>query len=343
MRWNFLHRRAAAVREPRRVALWLWVPLYGAALGCTCWLMSSCTAGGVVRRSDAQPPSEWVAPAGATFVGMDTCAGCHEDKVKAFADTLHGKKANSRTPTAKDGCESCHGPGSVHVDAGGSKDTIARFGKDGNQTADNQSATCLQCHERTWPVWQHGKHAARNVTCTDCHSIHRGSDNHQLKEKFQPDVCAQCHKNVKADLARQSHHPVREGKVLCSDCHNPHGTTSDKNVRAGSPNDLCFKCHTEKRGPFLWEHAPAVENCLTCHMPHGSIHDKLLTAQKPRLCERCHSNSRHPGTVYDASGLFGATALPGQGPNNREITASCLNCHMAIHGSNHPSGKRLMR
>jgi hypothetical protein len=35
-----------------------------------------------------------------------------------------------------------------------------------------------------------------------------------------------------------------------------------------------MSCHAEKRGPFLWEHAPSVENCANCHEAHGSIHSR---------------------------------------------------------------------
>ena len=42
------------------------------------------------------------------------------------------------------------------------------------------------------------------------------------------------------------------------------------NLKAASVNEQCYTCHTEKRGPFLWEHAPVRESCLNCHTPHGS-------------------------------------------------------------------------
>ena len=70
-------------------------------------------------------------------------------------------------------------------------------------------------------------------------------------------------------------------------------------IKADWVNELCLQCHTEKRGPFLWEHAPVRENCLNCHNPHGSNHDKLLVAKQPYLCQRCHLNTRHPGSLYD--------------------------------------------
>ncbi len=77
-------------------------------------------------------------------------------------------------------------------------------------------------------------------------------------------------------MLRSSHMPMREGKIVCTDCHNPHGSYSEKLLRANSVNENCYTCHAEKRGPFLWEHAPVRENCLNCHDPHGSINEYLL-------------------------------------------------------------------
>ena len=109
-------------------------------------------------------------------------------------------------------------------------------------------------------------------------------------------------------------------------------------VSAESVNEKCLSCHTEKRGPFLWEHAPVRENCLTCHDPHGSNHEKLLGARQPYLCQRCHLNTRHPGTLYD-----GTNTLAGRSVSNRAVEHACKNCHQNVHGGNAPSGPYLGR
>jgi DmsE family decaheme c-type cytochrome len=110
-------------------------------------------------------------------------------------------------------------------------------------------------------------------------------------------------------------------------------------IRADWTNELCYQCHTEKRGPFLWEHAPVREDCLNCHNPHGSNHDKLLQAKLPYLCQRCHLNTRHPGTFYDGANAGNSIGTA----SNRAIEHACKNCHQAIHGSNAPSGPYLGR
>src|SRR5690349_3336005 len=61
---------------------------------------------------------------GGDYVGSDTCITCHDDPHRRFKDTPMGRAmAHPQTPVEKLGCESCHGPGKAHVDAGGGKET----------------------------------------------------------------------------------------------------------------------------------------------------------------------------------------------------------------------------
>ena len=126
--------------------------------------------------------------------------------------------------------------------------------------------------------------------CTNCHTVMKTvSRKNQLKTAFEPDTCFQCHKDRRAQMARSSHMPMREGKMVCSDCHNPHGSFTEALLQTDSINDTCYKCHAEKRGPFLFEHAPVRENCLNCHDPHGSVNEYMLKISRPRLCTECHT------------------------------------------------------
>ncbi|HEY7097631.1 MAG TPA: hypothetical protein VH437_12965, partial [Terriglobales bacterium] len=60
----------------------------------------------------------------AHYLGADTCKTCHEDLYKKnFENTPHFKT----TLDSGHGCESCHGPGSAHVDGGGDVTKIIRF------------------------------------------------------------------------------------------------------------------------------------------------------------------------------------------------------------------------
>src|SRR5689334_4111071 len=62
------------------------------------------------------------AKADGDYVGSDTCVTCHEDQSRRFNRTAMGKAmAHPHTADEARGCESCHGPGRAHVEAGGGK------------------------------------------------------------------------------------------------------------------------------------------------------------------------------------------------------------------------------
>jgi DmsE family decaheme c-type cytochrome len=274
-------------------------------------------------------------------VGEDRCRACHRAEVTQFTRTAHGRLANARFGERLT-CESCHGPGKAHSDA-----VEAARGNDAAIAAASrlifafrgtvQSDTCTTCHNTgDQEFWEASQHSRRNLTCTTCHSMHNwNSLEHQLKADSVNQTCGNCHRDKLAKLDRSGHMPVREGKLTCSTCHNPHGSQNVRLLRVGNTvSESCTSCHAEKRGPFLWDHAPVRENCATCHEPHGSANERLLVAKLPFLCQRCHSHTRHPSTIYDNTVLSNA---------NRLYNRACVNCHSNVHGSNHPSGHTYMR
>jgi DmsE family decaheme c-type cytochrome len=155
----------------------------------------------------------------------------------------------------------------------------------------------------------------------------------------QAGVCFECHSRQRAEYAKPFHHPLEGNLMSCAGCHGPHGSSNEFSLRRASINDTCYSCHAEKRGPFLWEHAPVAEDCSNCHVPHGSSQPGLLTLRAPLLCQQCHSQVGHPGFAYGPEGLPGGTGQP----SSYLVAGSCLNCHSQVHGSNHPSGSRLTR
>jgi DmsE family decaheme c-type cytochrome len=274
--------------------------------------------------------------ADASSYDTNDCKTCHEAAFSKFEKTPHAGQAQS--------CTSCHGSEvAAHLQSNlekgepGPTDVISLKKKKPSEV----SQTCLTCHETSdHPSWNGGAHDRRGVGCTDCHSVHEPhSAKGQLRTAAEPDTCNRCHSAIRAQSLRTSHHPVREGVMTCSSCHNVHDGSKPKLIRADWTNDLCLECHTEKRGPFFWEHAPVRENCLNCHNPHGSNHDKLLVAQQPWLCQRCHLNTRHPGTLYSNQNAAGQLATA----SNRAVEHACKNCHQAVHGGNAPTAPYLGR
>src|SRR5512140_1177676 len=61
-------------------------------------------------------PAPPAAAVGATHVGDQDCVSCQAAQKASVDKTLRGKAADSRTPSAVRSCETCHGPGSKHVD-----------------------------------------------------------------------------------------------------------------------------------------------------------------------------------------------------------------------------------
>jgi DmsE family decaheme c-type cytochrome len=283
------------------------------------------------QAGQAQTPAAAAQPA-ATFVGQDTCLGCHDEVDYSIATSKHGRATDPRTPSAREGCESCHGPGSRHLEDP-SANPLKSFSK---LPAAEVNDTCATCHNRgEHALWSGSAHEQRDLSCATCHSVHKPkSQVAQLKAPDQFALCATCHRDKVAKLDRSGHMPLREGKMQCTTCHNTHGSPASKMLRKDSAAELCTSCHADKRGPYLWEHAPTRDGCVTCHDPHGSSNERMLVTRPPILCQRCHVATRHPSTIYDA-GLIGTSA--------RVYARSCVTCHAAIHGSNHPSGQRFIR
>lgn len=279
---------------------------------------------GPVRR-----PVDWVKLSPgftkAAFVNDPTqCATCHEDSAETFDHTMHAR-ALGTDGSGADKCESCHGPRSKHIE--NPTDELA-WGKLG---AAQQSAICLQCHEGGSRFgWKSGAHRANDVSCTSCHSVMKKNTERGLLAKTSgPETCYQCHREVRVQAMKVSHHPVREGRMDCASCHNVHGSTPDLLVK-NTLNETCYSCHADKRGPFLWEHAPVRESCANCHTAHGSNHRNLLVKKDTFLCLSCHSYGGHIN-------------LPRYNRTSNPYGQGCMNCHITPHGSNHPSGVKQTR
>ena len=196
---------------------------------------------------------------------------------------------------------------------------------------------CRATPSRSHALWQGSAHDARNLSCVTCHSVHTPkSRTAQLKTTTEIELCATCHRSQALKVKRVSHMPVPEGKMQCSSCHNPHGSTNVRLLRVGNwINESCVSCHTEKRGPFLFEHAAGRESCVSCHDPHGSSNDRMLVAKAADAVPALPH--RHAASVDDLR------QRRVQNRSNRIIGRGCVNCHQQIHGSNHPSGQTLTR
>lgn len=273
--------------------------------------------------------------------GADTCLTCHNDpSMQVIFRTPHGQQADPESPMAQLQCEACHGPGGDHADRRQPRPghaPVVNFGAGAASSVEAQNEVCMDCHQDDVTLaWTGSVHERNETSCASCHQVHAKVDPVSLQAE-QSNICFDCHQQQRADSLKPSAHPIRFNQMVCGDCHSPHASVSSGQLTRNTTNELCLSCHQEFRGPVLFDHAPVSEDCSLCHQPHGSIHPALLTRRPPLLCQSCHSQAGHP------SASFTSNTLPGNNPSAYTLERSCMNCHTQVHGSNHPSGYKLMR
>jgi DmsE family decaheme c-type cytochrome len=254
--------------------------------------------------------------------GADPCAGCHEGVTASTATAVHARVAG--VP-----CERCHPAAAKHLEDGSTEGLLP----------DRPQTLCFSCHAGLACDATHC--SKEEFTCSSCHCIHHGEGKAVIKRDLTR-ACESCHKEVKGEVALPNHHPVPEGKMTCVSCHNPHADFKMSEATGPEINVLCFDCHTSKQGPFVFEHAPVVEDCRICHNAHGSVADNLLVQNEPFLCLQCHEFHFHAGLkgASDPTVTVGGAAYPnplGVEGYKRSFTTKCTQCHTAIHGSDLPT------
>ena len=284
----------------------------------------------------AQPPAPPAADKPPSYVGSETCQACHEDIYKAFQKNPHLRvEKDKKRGFEGRSCEACHGPGSKHAESA----TAADIRNPARLTPAEVDRTCLKCHlnKPTHVGRIQSGHARNQVGCTSCHAIHKNGPEGLVTRKAPAvnKLCGACHPGVWAQFQRPYKHPLPDGAMSCVDCHNPHGSFLPKSVQMTSGNQPgCFKCHGDKRGPFIYNHAPVqLEGCATCHEPHGSANPKMLIRHEVSiLCLECHANIAQPSGISlgGVSGGIPPAIHDLRSPRYR----NCTTCHIKIHGSN---------
>jgi len=226
------------MREPRlNQVRWLELSVLGAILGAIILLVNACATS---DRAVVVP----LQIEGATYVGDKVCFDCHTKITRNFPASAHARLHLDKSSMAgQNGCESCHGPASKHVAAGGGRGKfIINPGK--------EPQACFRCHlevQAQFHFPQHHPVLEGKMNCVDCHDPH-GQDimkpSDGLAMARLNESCAQCHREQTRPVIFE-HPALREG---CTTCHNPHGSINAKMLTVRDYN-LCLRCHAQTPGP----------------------------------------------------------------------------------------------
>lgn len=205
----------------------------------------------------------------ATYVGMDTCAQCHDKEYKEYKLSPHYRIFVKKDTAGAEGCETCHGPGSIHVDNGGGIGV-------GIINPKKDPEICFTCHtdkKMQFRLPYHHPVLEGKMSCTDCHDAH-GIDVSPwtaTSENGVNEVCFKCHTDKRGPYIWK-HDALKDG---CTVCHQVHGSVNDKMLIANDYN-LCLRCHAVVTSPTFYGHSSsrwAEGTCWTagCHPTiHGS-------------------------------------------------------------------------
>jgi predicted CXXCH cytochrome family protein len=169
------------------------------------------------------------------------------------------------------GCESCHGPGALHVQertsevsiAGEFDDTIVHPGK---LSRELNEAICARCHLRG-AGWSNVRGRSRN-------DFRPGLLMTDFRVDFAPQDSPGEMKVVgHFEQMRASRCYIGSDTLTCTTCHNPHVSPSAE-LKVEYYRHKCVECHEPNDNgcglpePERLAKSPA-DNCVTCHMPES--------------------------------------------------------------------------
>jgi predicted CXXCH cytochrome family protein len=200
---------------------------------------------------------------GAKYVGSADCEQCHDEICRDFKTADHARLIAQGKNGLDAGCESCHGPCSLHEDSGG--DVLPPY----SFTAGRPPPESLS-----------GRYPLEPDRATE-------------------NVCYKCHMDVRGQFNLPNHHPVPEGRMTCIQCHPPHKgiAMAGGSTQLTSQEENCTQCHESQKGLFVFEHEAMRDGCTSCHTPHGSVNAKMLTERDANLCLKCHFQEVRSGAI----------------------------------------------
>ena len=201
-------------------------------------------------------------------------------------------------------CENCHGPGQAHVEAGGGKGMggLITFAKNDPTPIEQRNQMCLSCHTKGDAdvlERERSRDARRGVhelppRDGGRHSPRASSPSRRRSRRAARATCRSGPQQMRAlahaaargqDDLHVVPQPARHGHARA-----PQGELAQRHL---------LPCHAEKRGPVpLAARRPSSRAASTATIRTARNHEQMLQVAKPRLCQQCHIESRHPTSPY---------------------------------------------
>jgi DmsE family decaheme c-type cytochrome len=268
---------------------------------------------------------ELLAHASARAVGAKKCLECHPLRDELLGKSHHAHMAAARI---EEGCESCHGPGALHVASKGLARLITRPDRAGDG-----AATCRGCHEHVDPVEFHWKDKHKpllsaGMTCTTCHEVH--ADKTLADRPVLPKFGALARDGV-TEAVLVAHQPV--SNAMCARCHEPamsvlHGTVHETlGHRDAALAQGCGSCHLSAQ-----EHAEAGGRKDLVTSLRGAS-----AAVQQQTCNQCHGHERALMHVdagahhrFEVSCLSCHSPAVKRGDTRQDAESKCASCHQTV-------------
>ena len=196
------------------------------------------------------------------------CLACHVGR----AENIGGTLARIAVHEQAIGCESCHGPGSLHVatrraaKATGNKTVDATAAEaivhPGKLARDLSESICAQCHLRSDATVFLSKRSAADFR--PGHSLDEFRIDYRLNS-------ADSRMKVvgHVEQMRMSRCYQRSDSLTCTSCHNPHKVVAPEDA-AAHYRVKCLACHASADCGVEADQRAMTEpadNCAACHMP----------------------------------------------------------------------------
>lgn len=171
-----------------------------------------------------------------TEMGTEDCLRCHSgDKMRAVQASPHLDPDYPQAPATAHGCESCHGPGSIHISrahGGQGFPPLITFGRGKDVSPrDEQLHACLSCHalEDTGGEtigFIGSPHDRRTINCSTCHKVHAENDPMNDREN-QAKTCNRCHRKHMESHPRFEDKSIDFDALSCGTCHDVHAAAAE--------------------------------------------------------------------------------------------------------------------